>query len=169
MSEAARANAVEVHDLVKQFGPVVAVDHVTFDIRAAELFGMLGPNGSGKTTTIRMLCGLLAPTSGAAVVAGVDVTRDPDRVKSKIGYMSQAFGLYGDLSVDENLRFYGGVYGLDRELPERIAWAKGRMYLEQFGDRPNRPRLNVTVAHTVSKPSVTSSCGTSPIRARVAR
>jgi len=135
VSPAERSPAVEVHDLVKQFGSVLAVDGVTFDIEAGELFGMLGPNGSGKTTTIRMLCGLIAPTRGTARVAGVDVTREPDRVKSSIGYMSQAFGLYGDLSVNENLEFYGGVYGLDRELPERITWAKQRMHLEQLGER----------------------------------
>jgi ABC-2 type transport system ATP-binding protein len=127
--------AVDVRGLAKHFGAVKAVDGVTFDIRAGEIFGILGPNGSGKTTTIRMLCGLLRPTSGTATVAGADVTTEPERVKSAIGYMSQAFGLYGDLTVAENLRFYGGVYGLDRELGARIAWAMDRMKLAELGDR----------------------------------
>jgi ABC-2 type transport system ATP-binding protein len=129
------ANAIEVRELTRRFGQVVAVDHVSFDIRGGEIFGVLGPNGSGKTTLIRILCGLLTPTSGTARVAGEDVVQHPDRVKDRIGYMSQAFGLYGDLTVDENLRFYGGVYGLDRVLPERIAWARQRMHLDQLGGR----------------------------------
>jgi ABC-2 type transport system ATP-binding protein len=127
--------AVEVRGLAKHFGPVKAVDGVTFDIRDREIFGILGPNGSGKTTAIRMLCGLLKPTAGTAIVAGADVTAHPERVKSAIGYMSQAFGLYGDLTVEENLRFYGGVYGLDSELSSRVAWAKERMKLAEFGGR----------------------------------
>jgi ABC-2 type transport system ATP-binding protein len=126
---------VEVAALTKRFGSVTAVDGVSFDIRQGEIFGILGPNGSGKTTTIRMLCGLLKPTSGGARVAGFDVVREPDRVKAHIGYMSQAFGLYRDLTVDENLRFYGGVYGLDRELAERVAWARERMMLGDIGGR----------------------------------
>ena len=129
------APAVEVHDLTRRFGAVTAVDRVTFDIRAGEIFGILGPNGSGKTTTIRLLCGLIAPTSGTAHVAGHDVVKSPDRVKAAIGYMSQAFGLYRDLTVDENLRFYGGVYGLDQELGPRVTWAKQRMHLAAIGDR----------------------------------
>jgi drug efflux transport system ATP-binding protein len=127
--------AVDVRGLAKHFGAVKAVDGVTFEIRSGEIFGILGPNGSGKTTTIRMLCGLLKPTSGTASVAGADVTTQPDRVKAVIGYMSQAFGLYGDLTVEENLRFYGGVYGLDAALDARIAWAKERMMLDEFGER----------------------------------
>jgi ABC-2 type transport system ATP-binding protein len=128
-------DAVRVRNLAKHFGPVKAVDGITFDIRTREIFGILGPNGSGKTTTIRMLCGLLTPTSGTATVAGADVTTHPEQVKSAIGYMSQAFGLYGDLTVEENLRFYGGVYGLDAELEARIAWAKERMMLAELGGR----------------------------------
>ena len=127
--------AVEVRALAKHFGPVRAVDGITFEIRAGEIFGILGPNGSGKTTTIRMLCGLLRPTSGTATVAGADVTTSPERVKSAIGYMSQAFGLYGDLTVAENLRFYGGVYGLDANLAGRIAWAMERMMLGELSAR----------------------------------
>lgn len=128
-------DAVEVAQLTKHFGAVTAVDGVTFSIRTREIFGILGPNGSGKTTAIRMLCGLLAPTSGRARVAGIEVTEHPDRVKAAIGYMSQAFGLYRDLTVDENLRFYGGVYGLDHDLAERVAWARERMHLAEIGDR----------------------------------
>jgi len=128
-------NAVELRDLARHFGAVRAVDGITFDIRSREIFGILGPNGSGKTTTIRMLCGLLKPTSGTAAVAGSDVTTHPERVKHSIGYMSQAFGLYGDLTVEENLRFYGGVYGLEASLDGRIAWAKERMMLTELGGR----------------------------------
>ncbi len=127
--------AVDVRALAKHFGAVKAVDGITFQIGAREIFGILGPNGSGKTTTIRMLCGLLEPTSGTATVAGADVTTQPEKVKAAIGYMSQAFGLYGDLTVEENLRFYGGVYGLDDALDARIAWAKERMMLAEFGPR----------------------------------
>jgi ABC-2 type transport system ATP-binding protein len=129
------AGVVEVGGLVKRFGDVVAVNDVSFAIRTGEIFGILGPNGSGKTTMIRMLCGLLAPSAGTARIAGIDVAADPDRVKSSIGYMSQAFGLYRDLTVEENLRFYGGVYGLDRELGPRVAWAMQRMMLEEIGPR----------------------------------
>jgi len=131
----ANAVAVDVRDLAKHFGAVKAVDGVTFQIRAGEIFGILGPNGSGKTTTIRMLCGLLKPTGGTATVAGADITTSPERVKAAIGYMSQAFGLYGDLTVDENLRFYGGVYGLEAALDGRIAWARERMMLAEIGGR----------------------------------
>jgi drug efflux transport system ATP-binding protein len=126
---------VDVRGLTRRFGPVTAVENVSFQILYREIFGILGPNGSGKTTTIRMLCGLLAPISGGATVAGFDVAQDPDQVKAHIGYMSQAFGLYRDLTVAENLEFYGGVYGLDRELAERIAWARERMQLDGLMDR----------------------------------
>jgi ABC-2 type transport system ATP-binding protein len=133
---ASDAPAVVVDGLTRRFGALLAVDGVSLAIRPGELFGMLGPNGSGKTTTIRMLCGLLAPTSGTARVAGFDVRDEPDRVKDHIGYMSQRFGLYGDLTADENLRFYGGVYGLGAaELDERVAWASGRMRLAELGGR----------------------------------
>ena len=126
---------IAAHELVKRFGSVAAVDGVSFDVRRGEIFGILGPNGSGKTTAIRMLCGLLSPTSGDADVAGASVAREPDVVKSRIGYMSQAFGLYRDLTVDENLDFYAGVYGLGAERPARIAWAKTAMRLGEIGER----------------------------------
>jgi ABC-2 type transport system ATP-binding protein len=129
------AVVIEVRDLARHFGPVKAVDGITFEIRSREIFGILGPNGSGKTTAIRMLCGLLKPTSGTAFVAGADVSTHPEAVKRSIGYMSQAFGLYGDLTVEENLRFYGGVYSLDADLDRRIAWAKERMMLAELGPR----------------------------------
>jgi ABC-2 type transport system ATP-binding protein len=104
--------AVRMTDLRKVFGALVAVDDVTLEIRRGEVFGLLGPNGSGKTTTIRMLCGLLEPTSGTASVAQYDVSRDPEGVKRHIGYMSQKYGLYDDLTVVENIRFYATIYGL---------------------------------------------------------
>jgi ABC-2 type transport system ATP-binding protein len=104
--------AVRMTDLRKVFGALVAVDDVTLEIRRGEVFGLLGPNGSGKTTTIRMLCGLLEPTSGTASVAEYEVSRDPEGVKRHIGYMSQKYGLYDDLTVVENIRFYATIYGL---------------------------------------------------------
>jgi ABC-2 type transport system ATP-binding protein len=130
---------VQVRGLTKRFPATLAVDDLTFDIRAGEIFGILGPNGSGKTTAIRMLCGLLAPTAGTAIVAGIDVSRQPDHVKALIGYMSQSFGLYRDLTVEENLRFYGGVYGLDGELDARVAWAVERMKLGALAARLVQP------------------------------
>jgi len=108
--------AIECADLVKRFGAFTAVDHLTFGVPPRSVFGFLGPNGSGKSTTIRMLCGLLRPTSGLAKVAGIDVARDPEAVKRPLGYMSQRFSLYQDLTVRENLEFYAGIYGLDRGL-----------------------------------------------------
>src|SRR5574340_1344245 len=113
-------NAIDVRDLSRRFGDFVAVDRLTFDVRPGEIFGFLGSNGAGKSTTIRMLCGLLRPSAGTAVVGGVDVTRDPEGVKRRIGYMSQRFSLYEALTVNQNIRFFGGIYGLSRErLEER--------------------------------------------------
>jgi ABC-2 type transport system ATP-binding protein len=105
--------AITLRDLTRRFGAFTAVDRVSFDVGQGEVFGFLGANGAGKSTTIRMLCGLLRPTSGTALVADVDVTRDPEGVKRRIGYMSQRFSLYEALTVDQNIRFYGGIYGLD--------------------------------------------------------
>ncbi len=110
-----KAPAISVNKLTRRFGDFVAVDDVTFDVRQGEIFGFLGANGAGKSTTIRMLCGLLRPTSGTATVGGVDVARDPEAVKLRIGYMSQKFSLYEALTVDQNIRFFGGVYGLEGE------------------------------------------------------
>src|SRR5438105_12075932 len=113
-------NAIAVKDLTRRFGDFVAVDHLTFEVGQGEIFGFLGANGAGKSTTIRMLCGLLEPTSGTAVVGGVDVRRDPEGVKRRIGYMSQRFSLYEQLTVDQNIRFFSAIYGLTgRRLDER--------------------------------------------------
>jgi ABC-2 type transport system ATP-binding protein len=106
-------NAIDVRHLTRRFGEFVAVNDLTFDVRQGEIFGFLGSNGAGKSTTIRMLCGLLRPTSGTATVGGVDVSRDPEAVKRRIGYMSQRFSLYEKLTVDQNIAFFGGIYGLD--------------------------------------------------------
>ena len=105
-------SAVETRHLTRRFGSMVAVRDLNLTIARGEVFGLLGPNGSGKTTTIRMLCGLLEPSEGTAIVAGVDVSEAPDQIKERIGYMSQRFGLYEDLTVAENMDFYGGIYGL---------------------------------------------------------
>lgn len=106
-------SAIAVVDLSRRFGDFVAVDRLTFDVRPGEIFGFLGSNGAGKSTTIRMLCGLLKPTSGRATVDGVDVGTNPEEVKRRIGYMSQRFSLYEQLTVDQNIRFFAGLYGLD--------------------------------------------------------
>ena len=115
-------NAVIIHGLRKTFGAMVAVNDLDLAIRRGEVFGLLGPNGSGKTTTIRMLCGLMTPTAGTANVVGFDVGKEAEQIRRKIGYMSQRFGLYDDLSVFENLRFYASIYGLAGEArTQRIA------------------------------------------------
>jgi ABC-2 type transport system ATP-binding protein len=108
-------NAIEVRNLSRRFGDFVAVNDVSFDVRAGEIFGFLGSNGAGKSTTIRMLCGLLRPSSGTAIVGGIDVTKDPEGVKRRIGYMSQRFSLYEKLTVDQNITFWGGIYGLSND------------------------------------------------------
>jgi len=117
------APAVEVHDLVKTFGAFTAVDHVSFSVPRGEIFGFLGPNGAGKSTTIRMLCGLLLPTAGTGQVAGFDIRLDSERIKARIGYMSQKFSLYEDLTVSENIDFYSDIYGVAREkMAARKQW-----------------------------------------------
>ena len=120
----------------RQFGDFVAVDGVSFDVRRGEIFGFLGSNGAGKSTTIRMLCGLLRPTSGTALVDGIDVTRDPERVKQRIGYMSQRFSLYEMLTVGQNIQFFGGVYGLT---PARLA--QRRRYAVEMAGLEGREHL----------------------------
>jgi ABC-2 type transport system ATP-binding protein len=107
--------AIEVRSLVKKFGAFTAVNNISFAVNKGEVFGFLGPNGAGKTTTIRMLCGLLDPTSGQGLVAGYDVGQQPDKVKESIGYMSQKFSLYDDLTVGENIDFYAGMYQTNKE------------------------------------------------------
>jgi ABC-2 type transport system ATP-binding protein len=120
----AEGAAIDVVNLTKAFGNFVAVDSISFSVRRGEVFGLLGPNGSGKSTTIRVLCGILRPSAGAVRVAGMDVTLAPEAARGRIGYMSQKFSLYFDLTVEENIRFFAGVYGLTGQaLEERTRWA----------------------------------------------
>jgi len=115
--------SIEVNELTKKFGSFTSVDQVSFHVNKGEIFGFLGANGAGKSTTIRMLCGILSPTSGDAFVGGYSIQKQSDLVKTKIGYMSQRFSLYNDLSVEENINFFGGIYGLSgKELNERKNW-----------------------------------------------
>jgi ABC-2 type transport system ATP-binding protein len=115
--------SIEVKSLTKKFGDFTAVDAVSFEVGRGAIFGFLGANGAGKSTTIRMLCGLLDPTAGSAIVGGIDVGRRPEKVKKVIGYMSQKFSLYEELTVSENIRFFGGVYGLSRrDVDSRLLW-----------------------------------------------
>lgn len=132
--------AVEIRSLVKRFNSFVAVDHVTLEVTRGEIFGFLGPNGAGKSTTIRILCGLLAPSEGSARVHGFDVATQPEQVKQSIGYMSQKFSLYDDLTVEENLEFFSGVYGVPRSVrPQRKAYALKMAGLE--GEEQTMTRL----------------------------
>jgi ABC-2 type transport system ATP-binding protein len=128
-------NAIEVRGLTKRFGDFTAVDSVDFDVPRGEIFGFLGPNGSGKTTTIRMLCGTIGPSGGGATVLGHDVVGDPESVRRSIGYMSQKFALFEDMTVDENLRFYAGVYGIEGE-----RFASRRRYVLEMADLVGRER-----------------------------
>ena len=115
--------SIEVNNLTKFFGKFVSVDNISFNVNKGEIFGFLGANGAGKSTTIKMLCGILEPTSGDALVSGHSVMKEPDKVKQNIGYMSQRFSLYNDLTVEENINFFGGVYGLSgNEFYERKQW-----------------------------------------------
>jgi ABC-2 type transport system ATP-binding protein len=129
----AGGDAIVVSGIRKTFGDFVAVDSVDFRVKRGEIFGFLGPNGSGKTTMIRMLCGVIAPTSGGATVMGYDVMKEPERVRENIGYMSQKFSLFQDLTVDENLRFYAGIYGLTAEKFE-----ERRTYILNMADLEGR-------------------------------
>ena len=134
--EAEHAPAVAVRDLEKRFGDFVAVRHISFEVARGEVFGFLGPNGAGKSTTIRMLCGILAPTSGGGTVAGYDIRTQPELIKANIGYMSQKFSLYEDLTVEENIDFYSGIYGIP---PQRRARRK-QWVLEMAGLEAHRHR-----------------------------
>jgi len=128
---------IKTDKLVKKFGKIVAVDNLTLSVKEGEIFGFLGPNGAGKSTTIRMLCGILKPTSGSAVVARYDLLKEPEQIKQIIGYMSQHFGLYEDLTVEENLRFYCRLYINNRgEADDKVAWA-----IEHFDLKPYRNTL----------------------------
>jgi ABC-2 type transport system ATP-binding protein len=133
---------VEVEDLLKKFDSFVAVDHIHFQVERGEIFGFLGPNGSGKSTTIRMLCGLLLPTSGRGKVAGFDLMNEPEKIKQAIGYMSQKFSLYDDLTVIENLHFFGGIYGLSGPSQRE----KEGKVLEMIGLQDLQDRITRTLA-----------------------
>ncbi len=124
-------NSIEVNNLSKKFGSFTAVDSISFNVKQGEIFGFLGANGAGKSTAIRMLCGILEPSSGDATVGGFSVMNQPDKVKTQIGYMSQKFSLYDDLTVEENINFFGGVYGLyNKKLEERKKWVLKVAFLE---------------------------------------
>jgi ABC-2 type transport system ATP-binding protein len=127
-------NAVVVKDLERRFGNFVAVNRVSFEVKKGEIFGFLGPNGAGKSTTIRMLCGILAPTSGSGTVAGFDVRTEAEEIKAHIGYMSQKFSLYEDLTVEENIDFYSGIY----RIPPEKKLARKEWVLEMAGLREHR-------------------------------
>lgn len=154
-------NAIEVINLTKKFGSFTSVDNVSFNVAKGEIFGFLGANGAGKTTTIRMLCGLLAPTSGDAFVGGFSINSASDAVKKNIGYMSQKFSLYNDLTVDENIQFFGGVYGMSAdEMKQRKSWiiktadleGKGKLLTGSLpGGIKQRLALSVAVIH---KPAI---------------
>ena len=129
-------NSIEIKNLTKNFGSFYAVDNVSFNVKRGEIYGFLGPNGSGKSTTIRMLCGLLSASKGTATVAGFDINKNPEGVKSKIGYMSQRFSLYNDLTVDQNLDFWGTLYKLNsHELIQRKKEIYDLANIGEVGDR----------------------------------
>lgn len=123
--------SIEVKNLTKKFGNFTSVDNISFNVKQGEIFGFLGANGAGKSTTIRMLCGILEPTNGDAIIGGYSVVNNPDKVKLQIGYMSQRFSLYNDLTVEENINFFGGIYGLPSNLlRERKKWVLKTANLE---------------------------------------
>ncbi|HQV62032.1 MAG: ABC transporter ATP-binding protein [Chitinophagaceae bacterium] len=125
-----------VENLTKKFGDFTAVDHISFDVHKGEIFGFLGANGAGKTTAMRMLSGLSLPTSGHARVAGFDVYKENEKIKQNIGYMSQKFSLYEDLTVKENIRFYAGIYGMsNRFIREKTAMVLEKLHLAAEGDK----------------------------------
>lgn len=118
-----QGNSIEIKNLTKKFGKFTSVDSISFEVKSGEVFGFLGANGAGKSTTIKMLCGILDPTSGDALVGGYSVKKEPDMIKRIIGYMSQKFSLYNDLTVNENINFFSGMYGLEgKRLEERKKW-----------------------------------------------
>lgn len=128
--------SIETNDLVKKFGDFTAVDHITFQVSEGEIFGFLGANGAGKTTAMRMLCGLSYPTSGKATVAGFDVYKEQEKIKKSIVYMSQKFSLYENLTVKENIEFYGGVYGLKRkEINEKLKIVLRELDMEEMKNK----------------------------------
>jgi len=134
-----RPEAILVKDLEKKFGEFVAVDRISFSVKKGEIFGFLGANGSGKSTTIRMLCGILTPTSGQGLVAGYDICAEPERIKQSIGYMSQKFSLYEDMTPFENIRFYLGVYNIPPDQwEERMQWTIDTARLSDVRNRLTR-------------------------------
>ena len=145
MNASETSKAVVVRDLEKRFGGFLAVNCVSFEVNAGEIFGFLGPNGAGKSTTIRMLCGILAPTAGEGTVAGYDIFTEAEKIKAGIGYMSQKFSLYEDLTVEENIDFYSGIYRIDRgKRDERKAWV-----LEMAGIKDRRHCDSTRTVHPV--------------------
>ena len=138
----ARETAVAIDNLVKRFGDFVAVDHVSLQVEKGEIFGFLGPNGAGKSTTIRMLCGLLTPTSGRGSVNGFDVASQPEEIRRSIGYMSQKFSLYDDLTVEENIDFFTGIYGV----PKNLRAQRKHYVLEMANLAERRTALTRTLA-----------------------
>lgn len=128
-------NVISVKGLTKRFGDFTAVDHISFDVKRGEIFGFLGANGAGKTTAMRMLCGLSYPTSGDGYVAGCDITKQADKIKRRIGYMSQKFSLYGELSVFENLKLFSTIYGMtDAEIKDAAAKLFRELEMEDMRD-----------------------------------
>lgn len=128
--------AISVRDLTKRFDSFTAVNAISFEVKRGEIFGFLGANGAGKTTAMRMLCGLSFPTSGKATVAGFDLFREPEQIKKSIGYMSQKFSLYEDLTIRENIRFYGGIYGLnDKSIKSKTDEMVQALHLESQVDK----------------------------------
>ncbi len=138
-------NSIEVHNLTKKFEKFTSVNNISFEVGEGEVFGFLGSNGAGKSTTIKMLCGILSPTSGDANVGGFSIRDNPDMVKRNIGYMSQKFSLYNDLTVAENINFFGGVYGLkDQILRERKKWV---LEISELHNKENTPASSLAVGY----------------------
>ena len=173
MQERVNNIAVKVEKLVRTFGDFIAVDHIDLEVAKGEIFGFLGPNGAGKSTTIKMLCGLLMPTGGAGTVGGYDIISQSEEIKQNIGYMSQKFSLYDDLSVEQNINFFSGIYNVPESKREtRKEWALGMSGLED-----KRSTITRTLpggykpwtswpASTCPRPGSTATSGTAPTRTR---
>jgi ABC-2 type transport system ATP-binding protein len=128
-----KENLIIAEELTKNFGEFVAVDHISFEVSKGEIFGFLGANGAGKTTAMRMLCGLSTPSSGKALVAGFDLFHEAEKIKKNIGYMSQKFSLYEDLTIRENIQFYGGIYGLSQtQISEKTNYLVEHLHLQHY-------------------------------------
>jgi ABC-2 type transport system ATP-binding protein len=128
--------AIRIHNLTRRFGPITAVDDLSLEVTRGEIFGLVGPDGAGKTTTLRLLCGLVNPDAGAIEVAGYDVAREPESVRDRIGYMAQRFGLYADLTVEENMSFYADLFGIDKE--KRAELTRRLLQMTRMGPFRNR-------------------------------